>query len=172
MGSDLVRGLVFDSDLGWWAVGVTSRGVRRVILPRPSPEAAWDDLTVWLPEAVLVEADTALDVVDQLRRYAAGERVTFDDVPLDLAGATTFRLAVWNATRQIPYGEVRTYKWIAHEVGRPRGPRAVGQALGANPIPVIIPCHRVIGSDGGLTGFGDGVETKARLLALEGVMLR
>jgi len=102
----------------------------------------------------------------QLRRYFAGERVTFH-LPLDLPQTTDFQQAVWKETAKIPYGETRSYAWIARRIGRPRAARAVGQALGANPVPVIIPCHRVISSAGTLGGFSGGLSMKRYLLGVE-----
>ena len=106
------------------------------------------------------------DLETQLRDYFSGKRKTFD-VPLAPKG-TAFQLAVWNALLQIPYGDTVTYAELARRIGKPSAVRAVGAANGANPIPVIIPCHRVIGSNGTLTGYGGGIERKQWLLALEG----
>jgi O-6-methylguanine DNA methyltransferase len=103
--------------------------------------------------------------IDELGRYFAGERVQFT-CPLDLRG-TPFQLLVWNALTRIPYGETCSYTEIAREIGHPRAVRAVGAANGANPIAIVVPCHRVIGSNGSLTGYGGGLPTKAWLLALE-----
>lgn len=105
------------------------------------------------------------DVVDQLRSYFAGERKTFD-LRLVLEG-TEFQKKIWTALQDIPYGETVSYKALAERVGSPKAVRAVGAANGANPIPIIIPCHRVIGNDGSLTGFGGGLPLKKRLLELE-----
>lgn len=102
---------------------------------------------------------------DQLREYFDGTRREFD-LPLDLQG-TGFQLAVWRELARIPFGETISYGELARRIGRPTASRAVGAANGANPIPIIIPCHRVIGTNGSLTGFGGGIETKIRLLALE-----
>jgi methylated-DNA-[protein]-cysteine S-methyltransferase len=105
-------------------------------------------------------------VVAQLREYFAGERKTFE---LELAPkGTPFQLDVWKALCEIPHGETITYAELARRIGRPNAVRAVGAANGANPIPVIVPCHRVIGSNGTLTGYGGGIEHKQFLLALEG----
>jgi methylated-DNA-[protein]-cysteine S-methyltransferase len=98
----------------------------------------------------------------QLRSYFAGKRRAFD-LPLAPRG-TEFQRAVWDALRRIPYGETTTYTDIAQRIGRPAAVRAVGAANGANPIPIVIPCHRVIGASGGLTGFGGGLPTKRWLL--------
>jgi methylated-DNA-[protein]-cysteine S-methyltransferase len=106
-----------------------------------------------------------VEVVRQLQSYFAGARKHFD-LSLSLEG-TDFQKTVWTALRQIPYGETISYKELAQMIGRPRAVRAVGAANGANPIPIIIPCHRVIGNDGSLTGFGGGLPLKKRLLELE-----
>ena len=105
-------------------------------------------------------------LVAQLKEYFSGKRKSFD-YPLAPKG-THFQLAVWNALLAIPYGDTITYAELAQRIGRPAAVRAVGAANGANPIPVIIPCHRVIGSNGTLTGYGGGIERKQWLLALEG----
>jgi methylated-DNA-[protein]-cysteine S-methyltransferase len=101
----------------------------------------------------------------QLDEYFAGERTTFD-LPLKLKG-TDFQLAVLEELQKIPYGETASYREVAERIGRPRAMRAVGAANGRNPIPIIVPCHRVIGAGGELTGFGGGLETKEALLRLE-----
>jgi methylated-DNA-[protein]-cysteine S-methyltransferase len=112
-----------------------------------------------------VSIEPLRQAVDQLERYFAGEHIQFT-CPLDLHG-TPFQLKVWNALTRIPYGETRSYMEIAQEIEHPNAVRAVGAANGANPIAIIIPCHRVIGSNGSLTGYGGGLPTKAWLLALE-----
>jgi methylated-DNA-[protein]-cysteine S-methyltransferase len=104
-------------------------------------------------------------VMRQLHEYFDGKRKTFD-LPLAMRG-TPFQLDVWRALQRIPYGETRTYAGIANEIGRPRATRAVGAANGANPIPIVVPCHRVIGTNGSLTGFGGGIDVKRRLLEME-----
>ena len=105
----------------------------------------------------------------ELEEYFAGDRTTFD-VELELGG-TPFQQRVWNALREIPYGETVSYGELANRIEAPRAVRAVGLANGQNPIGIIVPCHRVIGADGSLTGYGGGLENKRRLLDLEaGVM--
>ena len=104
---------------------------------------------------------------DELRRYITGEHIQFS-CPLDLHG-TPFQIEVWEELYRIPYGETRTYAEIACAIGRPAAVRAVGAANGANPVAIIVPCHRVIGSNGSLTGYGGGLPTKAWLLTLEGI---
>jgi methylated-DNA-[protein]-cysteine S-methyltransferase len=104
-------------------------------------------------------------VIEQLDEYFAGERETFD-VPLALAG-TPFQMSVWEALRTIPFGQTWSYGELAKTIGNPKGMRAVGLANGKNPVAVIVPCHRVIGADGSLTGFGGGLPRKRFLLELE-----
>ena len=114
----------------------------------------------WTPD------DSAFaDARAQLDEYFAGKRRAFD---LKLAPrGTSFQLEVWAALRAIPYGETRSYREIARTIGRPEAIRAVGAANGANPLPIIVPCHRVIGANGSLTGFGGGLPVKRYLLDLE-----
>lgn len=104
-------------------------------------------------------------VQKQLAEYFSGKRKDFD-LPLSLTG-TEFQVSVLNALLEIPYGETRSYGAIAKRIGRPKAVRAVGAANGRNPIPIIVPCHRVIGSSGDMTGFGGGIDTKEALLRLE-----
>ena len=101
----------------------------------------------------------------QLEEYFAGRRQAFE-LPLAPQG-TPFQRSVWNALTQIPYGQTVAYGDIARSIGKPHASRAVGLANGANPLPIIVPCHRVIGADGSLTGFGGGLDIKRKLLALE-----
>lgn len=116
-------------------------------------------------EDVVDDARAVREVAQQVRAYFDGERRTFD-LPLAPAG-TPFQRAVWDALLKIPYGETISYATLAQRVGRPKASRAVGQANGANPIALIIPCHRVIGTDGTLTGYGGGLPLKQALLAFE-----
>ena len=114
------------------------------------------------------DASPLLDAAEaQLREYFAGARRTFD-LPLAPHG-TAFQQRVWAALRTIPYGETRTYGELAAAIDSPNASRAVGMANHRNPIPIIIPCHRVIGANGTLTGYAGGLEIKRRLLALEGI---
>lgn len=110
--------------------------------------------------------DTAFDdAAAQLREYFAGKRTAFD-LPLAPRG-TDFQLAVWNALQRIPYGQTRSYRDVALTIGKPAAIRAVGAANGANPLPIVVPCHRVIGANGSLTGYAGGMEAKRLLLDLE-----
>lgn len=124
------------------------------------------------PEVAFARApERVASVTRQLGEYFRGEREGFD-FPVDLRGLTDFQRAVLQATREVPPGEIVSYKEIARRIGRPKAVRAVGNALGRNPVPILIPCHRVISMDGSLGGYsgGGGSQTKARLLALEGVL--
>jgi methylated-DNA-[protein]-cysteine S-methyltransferase len=120
-----------------------------------------------IPAACEHDDGAFADVLAQLRAYFAGELRDFD-VALELAG-TAFQREVWQALREIPYGETISYGELAARVGRPGASRAVGLANGRNPIAIIVPCHRVIGADGSLTGFGGGLARKRWLLEHEGV---
>ena len=106
-----------------------------------------------------------VDSIRQLKEYFAGRRTAFD-ISLEMSG-TAFQRQAWSALLAIPFGETRTYSQHASSIGRPRAIRAVGAANGQNPIAIIVPCHRLVGSDGSLTGFGGGLPAKAWLLALE-----
>jgi O-6-methylguanine DNA methyltransferase len=153
---------------GWVGLVASERGLRYLGLPAPTCDVALQRIRQEYPNAALAPDDAALlEIVRQVRCYLAGDLRTFS-VDLDLRGHTTFELAVWAAAARIPYGETRSYGWIAGQVGGgPGAAQAVGAALGGNPIPLIIPCHRVLGFDGSLHGFAGGLEMKARLLDLE-----
>ncbi len=117
--------------------------------------------------ACLVDTERTAAARTQLVEYASGARQTFD-LPVVLVG-TEWQQAVWTALMQVPFGETRTYGDIARSLGRPQASRAVGRANGTNRIPLVIPCHRIIGADGSLTGFGGGLHLKTALLTHEGV---
>jgi methylated-DNA-[protein]-cysteine S-methyltransferase len=127
-----------------------------------------DDPGVHLPPGALLQSDAhpvLSETARQLREYFGGERKVFE-LTLDFHG-TDFQKLAWSALLTIPYGETRTYAQMAALIGRPTAVRAVGAANGRNPISIVAPCHRVIGSNGTLTGFGGGLENKAKLLELE-----
>ena len=158
----------------WWRCGGwvlhlawTSDGLCYLGLPG-SPDADLDRfIGRWLPGfSRQDEAEPPPETAHQLTEYFEGARTDFDLV-LDVRG-TAFQIAVWRSLLTIPYGQTRTYGEIAGAVGRPGGARAVGQALGQNPLPIVLPCHRVLARDG-MGGFGGGLPTKMRLLAIEGV---
>lgn len=125
------------------------------------------DDTEFFEPSLTPETDLLKQVGDVLSKYFAGESVDFREVPVEMETGTEFQNSVWNVIYQIPYGEVRSYKWIAEQIGRPKAVRAVGSATGSNPISILNPCHRVIGSNGKLGGYGGGLERKQQLLKLE-----
>ena len=147
-----------DSPVGPLLVAADESGLRLIHFQaarKRTPEASWQR-----------DGRAFRDLATQLGEYFRGERRTFD---LRLAPrGTPFQLATWRALSAIPYGETISYEELANRVGRPAASRAVGAANGANPLPIVVPCHRVIGKNGSLTGFGGGLGTKRALLELEG----
>jgi methylated-DNA-[protein]-cysteine S-methyltransferase len=151
---------VIESPVGALTLVASEQGLAAILWKDDSPRR------VRLTNVVKDENNPILlETERQLREYFAGERQAFS-LKLDPAG-TDFQRRVWNALLTIPYGDTRSYGQIARQIGRPAAVRAVGAANGRNPISIIAPCHRVIGSTGKLTGFAGGLETKARLLELE-----
>jgi len=152
---------LFKTPLGPMTVAAGPAGVIRVTLPGSGlPSAFVPGAADPVAEAVARQAER------EILAYFAGKRQAFA-VPVDLAGVTPFRRKVLEATRRIPYGRTTTYGNLAKQVGSPRAVRAVGGAMAANPVPILIPCHRVLAA-GGLGGYGGGLALKRRLLALEG----
>jgi methylated-DNA-[protein]-cysteine S-methyltransferase len=152
---------IIESPVGKLKLVASNQGLVAILWDndRPHRGVSLNELVANEQCPVLVETER------QLREYFAGKRKTFS-VPLDMRG-TRFQKDVWEALLAIPFGETRSYGQIANQLGNPRATRAVGAANGRNPVSIIVPCHRVIGSSGKLTGFGGGLETKARLLNLE-----
>ena len=157
--------LTFNTDIGWVGVLGSNSGLLRTTLPQPSSQQAKQLLGYRVKDAAWSPAFFT-DLIKRLRSYLAGSRVAFPD-ELDSSRATSFQRQVWETTRLIPYGETRSYSWLAEQLGQARAARAVGQALGRNPLPIIIPCHRVVAKNGKLGGFTGGVEIKRYLLNLE-----
>ena len=116
------------------------------------------------------ESELPFGLEDQLNAYFSGERVELTRAPIWFAWGTPFQKAVWRAIRRIPYGQTRSYSWLARQVGRPGAVRAVGQAVKANPLLLLVPCHRVVRADGSIGGFTPGLEVKKWLLRLEGAL--
>jgi methylated-DNA-[protein]-cysteine S-methyltransferase len=140
-------------------------GLRRATLPQRTERAVRDLLGDSLKDAESAPRWFG-DLIERYRAYFSGRQADFPD-ELDLDGATLFQRSVWGAARGIPCGQTRSYAWIAGRVGSPGAARAVGQALGRNPLPVIIPCHRIVAENGELGGFSGGLPMKRLLLALE-----
>lgn len=155
----------FNTKAGWVGALASEKGLRSLSLPRPSREQALKCLKL-KPARAVDSNDYFNGLVKQMNCYFNGQVVTFDQ-KLDISQATDFQNKVWQASRLIPYGETRSYLWLAKKIGHPGAARAVGQALARNPLPIIIPCHRVIKEDGSPGGFNGGLKTKRLLLSLE-----
>ncbi len=154
-----------DTPIGTLTIAADERGLGHIEFPsnrRPAHRTGW----------VRIDGTRNLHVFSetraQLREYFAGERREFD-LPLAPTG-TPFQLQVWRMLAQIPYGRTWSYRELAERIGAANAVRAVGAANGRNPLPIVLPCHRVIGADGSLTGFGGGLAIKAALLRLEGAL--
>ncbi|MDL2225250.1 methylated-DNA--[protein]-cysteine S-methyltransferase [Eubacteriales bacterium OttesenSCG-928-M02] len=149
----------YETEIGNITLGETDGAITHLLFPNSSTP---------LGETITRETPLIKTAMDQVREYLAGNRKTFT-VPIAFSG-TPFQEMVWNALTTIPYGETRTYSEIAHQIGRRKAWRAVGMANNKNPISIIVPCHRVIGSGGKLMGYGGGVHIKEFLLKLEGAL--
>ena len=156
---------LFKTKLGWMGILASKAGLQAVTLPQSIQQQAFDALGKQVNQAIL-SPDFFLQVTEEFQHYYSGEKTAFND-KLDFSKATLFQRLVWEATRLIPYGETRSYGWVASQIGKPHAARAVGQALNKNPFLIIIPCHRVIAGDGTLGGFGGGLEMKQALLKME-----
>ena len=157
---------VFDSPLGPIMLAASNEGLQGAWFvqgQRHMPDSS--NWPVSVNNAILQQAE------EKFRRYFAGEPVAFD-LPLDLDSGTAFQQAVWRALLQIPRGAITSYGAISASLGKPSATRAVGGAVGRNPLSVIVPCHRVLGVDGTLTGYAGGLERKVALLRLEGADFR
>ena len=166
-----VTACVFRTPWGWMGVSETAKGIEAVVLPKTSRQAVLSELG--LPSAKLPKGLTSprlREAQAQLTSYLGGTRRSFD-LPLDLSCGTNFQQKVWRTLRRISYGRLRSYQWVAVRVGGRRYARAVGNAVGANPMPIVIPCHRVVAQDASLGGFSGGLPTKRKLLTLEGTLV-
>lgn len=154
---------------GWVGIAWSENGLVGLTLPQSVETEALGRLPTGSlsPPAWPPGLDVAA-LSDKLRRFFDGEAVSFDE-PLDPAIGTDFQQRVWAITRAIARGQTRTYGEIAREAGSPGAARAVGQSMARNPWPIVVPCHRVVGHDGRLTGFGGGLAMKRRMLEMEGV---
>jgi methylated-DNA-[protein]-cysteine S-methyltransferase len=157
---------VFETKQGWIGILASKDGLRAVTLPQRTRQQAVDSLGEQVKQAIL-SPEFFSELEEKFQHYYSGEKTIFTD-KLDFSNATAFQKLAWETARLIPYGETRSYGWVANQIGKPLAARAVGQALGNNPFLIIVPCHRVIASDGSLGGFGGGLEMKEKLLELEG----
>lgn len=160
---------LFETPLGWVGALANSAGLRRTTLPRPSPDDCFELLG---PEAesAEVDADSFGPLRTDILRLLQGFPVAFDGYAVDFEDAPPFHRAAWTACRSIPMGETRSYAWLAERAGSAGASRAAGQSMARNRLPIVIPCHRVIASDGGMGGFGSGageLDLKRRLLDIE-----
>jgi methylated-DNA-[protein]-cysteine S-methyltransferase len=156
---NLVRNtVIIQTKLGAFRARYSPRGVTALDLPRRTG-------TPHRPTAKKTPSFIR-KLAQQLKQYTAGKPIRWS-VPVDLSSGTSFQQKVWHALTKIPRGETRSYRWVAQKIGKPKASRAVGAACGANPVPVIVPCHRVVASDGSLGGFAGGLPMKRWLLAVE-----
>ncbi len=160
------------TEMGWVAVLATPRGLRHLTLPKPTREEALDQLLNEERSIGEERPDLLQDVLSRLSAYYRGEVVDLSTLLLDMEQRPPFYRRVWEELRRLPRGEVLTYGELASRVGNPHAARAVGQAMAANPYPPVVPCHRVVGYGGRLTGFGGGLDLKVRLLHMEGRQVR
>jgi methylated-DNA-[protein]-cysteine S-methyltransferase len=161
--------VIFRTKLGWMGLVGNERDVQRIYLPEPSREDLGERITREFPDGR--EGGYALaQARKEILEYFDGLRKKFE-FSLDLSLATPFQRKVYQTMLSIPFGQVHTYRWLAEKIGSPKGLRAVGNANGKNRWPLVVPCHRIVGSDGRLTGFSapGGLDLKAELLRLEGV---
>lgn len=167
--------LIFETDWGWMGLSASPQGkISAVVLPQASRHRAERALTGTDPVPASASVTGAQQAVlararAQLLEFLAGERRSLD-LPADLSTGSPFQRQVWQAAMRIPYGRVRSYGWVAERVGGLGHARAVGLALGANPVPILVPCHRVVAHDGSLGGFSCGLRAKRQLLTLEGTL--
>ena len=160
----------FDGPFGKCSVARSEKGLCAVSLRGPEGKLLEQFKRVRGVELVKAE-DCMPEARRQLLEYFGGKRTEFD-LPLDLFIGTKFQQQVWRGLCRIPFGETRSYRWLAGQVKRPGASRAVGQANGRNPIPVIVPCHRIIYADGTIGGYTGGLRIKRKLLAIEGIEVR
>jgi methylated-DNA-[protein]-cysteine S-methyltransferase len=167
-GEAAIRFSALDTELGRIYLAYGPRGVR-FVAPAESPEGFAEAYAARFGVAPVVDDGPPAGLLADAARALEGDRAAARRLPLDLEPLGAFERAVLAKALEIPRGEVRTYGWVAREIGQPRALRAVGRALGRNPIPFIIPCHRVVGSGGSLTGYAFGLALKERVLRAEGV---
>jgi methylated-DNA-[protein]-cysteine S-methyltransferase len=158
-----------DSPIGRLLVAASERGVCRISYD-PDPERELEELAREFGARVLRSPGPVDDVRRELDEYFDGTRREFD-LPVDLTPLPEFQRAVLAELRRVPYGGVDTYGGLAERIGKPRAARAVGGALNRNPVPIVVPCHRIVGASGSLVGYAGGLERKQALLGLEGAVL-
>ncbi len=165
---DVAYGTV-DSPIGNLLIATTETGLVRISFPTETEAIVLDELARRISPRVLKSPKKVAPVARELDQYFAGRRKKFD-VPLDWSLVGPFARRVLRATARIPFGKVSTYREVAAKAGNPAASRAAGNALGSNPIPVVVPCHRVLRTGGALGGYGGGLDVKELLLRLEGAL--
>ncbi|MBM3926733.1 MAG: MGMT family protein [SAR202 cluster bacterium] len=162
---------VFQTRFGWFAAVLSPNGLKYGSL-KSTPQDSFEELGPQV-EAAQFDPDRLKDIRELLQSFLAGKADNLDQIVLDMEDAPDFHKRAWEACRSIPLGETRTYAWLAAMAGRPGAYRAAGQAMARNRVPIVVPCHRVIGSDGGLHGYGaGGLGVKAELLRMETLLLQ
>jgi methylated-DNA-[protein]-cysteine S-methyltransferase len=162
--------MVFKTPFGYMGAAKTLLGMHTVILPKRGANEVAKILRERLGQDSIEDRSSFSSFFDRTSDYFSGNNVSFDD-PIDSEGASDFERRVWSATALIPWGQVRSYEWVARSIGQPGACRAVGRALSRNRLPIIIPCHRVTMKDGGVGGFAYGPAMKRFLLKIEGSAL-
>jgi methylated-DNA-[protein]-cysteine S-methyltransferase len=165
---------VFETALGFMGLAWSAKGLTRLCLPQSSRDAVERRLLRLDGPIPAGEAPPWIaGLIEAIRAYAAGRTVDFSGVPVDLTGVDSFRLAIYDAARKLAFGEITTYGELAARAGYPGMARETGAALGANPVPLVIPCHRITAAGGKIGGFSapGGAAAKERMLGLEGVRL-
>ncbi len=164
------QAIIFKTRWGWMALSETAKGIDALVLPKASRQAVLSELQPGSIELPAGQASPRLrEARAQLNDYLAGTRTSFD-LLLDFSRGTSFQRKVWRNLYGISYGQLRSYQWVALRVGGRQYARAVGNAVGANPMPILVPCHRVVAQDLSLGGFSGGLPTKRKLLTLEGTL--
>jgi methylated-DNA-[protein]-cysteine S-methyltransferase len=164
---------LFDTTIGPCGIAWSERAVTRLQLPGPNPRATEQRLRAAGAHSPGVPPPDIERIVANVQLYLSGQKIDFSSIALDLAGVSPFHQTIYRAARAVPWGHTATYGDLAHQIGAPDGARAVGQALGRNPVPIIIPCHRILAKGDKLRGFSayGGIVTKERLLVLENLRL-
>jgi len=164
------RAMIFKSPWGWVGISEAAKGIDAIALPKGSKRAIESGLREMTAGPFESGESARLEAARrQVLEYLAGARNTFE-VPIDLSRGTPFQRQVWRVLQRVPYGKLRSYQWIAARVGGRHYARAVGNAVGANPLPIVVPCHRIVAQDASLGGFSCGLPMKRKLLTLEGTL--
>lgn len=157
---------LWQTEAGWMAGASSGGRLSVLVLPVHSRAEAMERIAASLGKSANIQNHFFLELIEQTRAYFQGQKIALE-FEIDTRGFSPFQKKVYKETCKIPYGEVRSYGWIARKIGKPGGTRAVGQALKQNPVPLVIPCHRVVSAGGKIGGFSGGIRMKGFLLNLE-----